>query len=590
MQTSQPPVWEIVSFDHYIDPYVQLLVNGSSQILLLALIVLNYASSVAAIAQVVFSRLIYRPFFDPLDPAFKNQILAQDESLVPELESRVKELNLKFKLHHLLRHDLVFLGDVNKEISETLKRLDQYLSILQSRHNRLQDVEDDITKIRDRYKGLDDQLIQIYEGKGEAILKSFKDVLQTFVGRGIDLPEEIRIDLIQTWNALNSSFSSRIMKLNPSKHTTLNDEMNKLHTQMEPLDNATENQVPQTQATPLKLRNIGNSCYLDAVLQAFACIDVARKDLCEPLKRDPKNPDEHLKKLSVHQELIQFLDVQKMSSESRFTQMEFILFLMEGPSLYRLRDAIFNSGLHPNLNPSLGMKDQHDAAYVVELFIDMFLPQYKFKWQEQSTTLDDAFPGIRFDGPVDPLSTLQVSIQNDEKNLEHMINCLLGKQNIINNRKFNPKKNAHVIDEEKAASALYKPKQEVGKYVQEYRLSELPPVLMIQIKRFNYFKTKLGDFEPVKNNSPVALPHDGIIDVSSYYDAEDGENPEAKYKIKSYVVHIGATSHGGHYVAYVEINGKYYLCDDNATQCYEEITKDEFEKNEKAYLIFLERV
>jgi hypothetical protein len=281
-----------------------------------------------------------------------------------------------------------------------------------------------------------------------------------------------------------------------------------------------------------------------------------------------------------------------MNRGAKYTQMEFILFLLGGPSMHRLREEIFKSGLHPSLDP-LDLTSQQDAAYFAELLIDHLLPGCKFKWQEQATTLDDAFPGIQFNGPVDLQTTLHVSLRAKEKELARQIHWILFKHYNTQKdpdlqRKFNPKdKDAVVIDKDKAALVIDKAEQKVEKFVQEYRLKELPSVLAIQMKRFKPQATKSG-YTMVKDDSSVELPPDGIIDLSSYYDAPAGQPAAAKYQIKSYVVHKG-TYHGGHYVAYVEIKGRYYLCDDLDSQFYREISKDDFYKNENAYLIFLER-
>ena len=89
------------------------------------------------------------------------------------------------------------------------------------------------------------------------------------------------------------------------------------------------------------------------------------------------------------------------------------------------------------------------------------------------------------------------------------------------------------------------------------------------------------------------MPKDGIVDLTRYYDAPQGAQKQGRYKIKSYVVHRGSLD-GGHYVSYVEINGKYYYCDDTGTgpgrNVYKEISKDDFLDRKDAYLVVLERL
>ncbi len=383
----------------------------------------------------------------------------------------------------------------------------------------------------------------------------------------------------------------RVNHLNPPQLVnSLKGKLAKLKHRMEAFDGHSAQDHRVGLAQPLKLRNIGNSCYLDSVFQAFACVDT----VCEEFNAPIPHGQDSQKKIAIQQELLQFLNVQKMNQGGDFTQMELILFLLGGPSLHRLRGEIFKSGLHPSLDMS-ELTQQHDAAYVAELMIDHFLPDCKFKMQETATA--DEFPGMEFIGPLMDMTTLQIPLKPKVSKMTDLIKWVLQRHVEKENdptyqRRFDPQ-DVKVLNSEEAAPALTAQPQKLAKFVQSYKLTELPAVLTIHFKRFGMVQGKAGTrLIPVKDSSPVLLPpekENGIIDLTPYYDAPEGASTNAKYKIKSYVVHSGSYG-GGHYVSFVEINGKYYECDDIDPSCYKQITKKEFFSNKDAYLVVLERI
>ena len=76
-----------------------------------------------------------------------------------------------------------------------------------------------------------------------------------------------------------------------------------------------------------------------------------------------------------------------------------------------------------------------------------------------------------------------------------------------------------------------------------------------------------------------------MVDLSCYSDVLGGKN-HARYKIKSYIVaHFFAHSLS-HYVSYIEVNGKYYCCD----EINQEITQENFLNKKNPYIVVLERV
>ena len=304
--------------------------------------------------------------------------------------------------------------------------------------------------------------------------------------------------------------------------------------------------------------------------------------------------------MAILQELLPILKT-SLNQGAGASKIGFILYLLQGaPSLVRLREAIFKSGLHPSLNDMSQLTGQHDAASVAELMIDHFLPNCKFKMRETATA--DDFPGMEFIGPLMDMTILQIPLRPKVSKMTELIKWVLQRHVEKENdpkyqRRFDPQ-DGKVLNSEKAAPALAAQPQKLAKFVQSYKLTELPAVLTIHFKRFGMVQGKDGtSLVPVKDSSPVLLPSEkenGIIDLTRYYDAPEGASTngpiQAKYKIKSFVAHKGSSVKSGHYVTCVEIRGKYYLCDDTDPNFFKEITQKEFFGRKDAYLLVLERL
>jgi ubiquitin C-terminal hydrolase len=346
---------------------------------------------------------------------------------------------------------------------------------------------------------------------------------------------------------------------------------------------------------PLKLRNIGNSCYLDSVLQAILCIDHIREKLSRAPEKDAfTSLKDYQKELAIQQEILQFMDVQQTQKEGEhLSQMEYILFLLGGPSIYRLRDAIFRSEFHHEFDLEHNLTDQHDAANIMELLIDHLLTDCKFKWRGHATT--PIFPGLEFvhGGPTgkdEEVAILQVPLRFKpvHQKLDVLVKAILGKHVEKQSdpeiqRKFDPQEGFFIKGKEAEAALIqHASAAKVDEYHEWFRLTKLPPVLTIQFKRFTAGLSK--------DNKPVILPEDGILDLSRFYDAPTGESKKALYRIKSMVRHSGSSLKFGHYIADVEINGKYYHCNDTDPKPFKEISKKEFFGRKDPYLLFLERI
>jgi len=515
------------------------------------------------------------------------------EDEVSVLHGRIDRLSSKFWQMHLFPYDVTELAKLNDEIIKNLSDLDRYVLALQKR-KRPFPIQPKVVLIRDAFEDLDDKLKNYLSQRGHLILKSFQEISDFFMGRATAMPEDIHKQLIEVGDSLIHIFSTT--RLNPSLTPSLQKLSNAtglLNKRIQLLRGQPSAQALQVSChKPLRLSNIGNSCYMDSALQALCCFDQVRERMDRPLLFDPNHPQEYQKKLRIQREVQEFTHFQEQSSAQgggAMTQMEYILSLWHGPSLPSLREAIFESGLHPDLTTKF-LTAQHDAACIVELFMNHFLEDCKFKWRGHTTT--PVFDGLEFlQGTEELVTMLGVhlnSAASEEQTLSDLITRALDKQTMVekdpkSQRLFDPHEGIILPGKEENANLVKDAAPaKVEEYTEWYRLTELPPVFVIQIKRFTTGRKKL--------ETPVILPKNGILDLSHFYDPPEGSSKQALYKIKSMVTHQGKSLHSGHYVADVEINGRYFHCNDLRHDCYELSSRTKFFANKQPYLLFLERL
>ena len=111
----------------------------------------------------------------------------------------------------------------------------------------------------------------------------------------------------------------------------------------------------------------------------------------------------------------------------------------------------------------------------------------------------------------------------------------------------------------------------------QIQLSSLPPVLIIQLKRFtteNGHRRKLNKFVEFPLNN---------LDLSGLLSNKSGSSKSAIYYLVAVSNHIGSSIHSGHYIAYAreDINSPWYEFDDNTIK----IRKDNDVITRDAYLL-----
>jgi hypothetical protein len=148
---------------------------------------------------------------------------------------------------------------------------------------------------------------------------------------------------------------------------------------------------------------------------------------------------------------------------------------------------------------------------------------------------------------------------------------------------FEPK-DGTIVDEQ-LAKDIKGEKVYFNSFKESYCLTDLPKIMILHLKRF-----KVNDFGKTAKTSggEILIPRD--VDFTDFYTPKETASIMAKYKLKSYIVHVGDKADFGHYVTYAEKEGKYFYCNGQIPSMFREIDATEFYKLAEPYIIVLERV
>ena len=337
---------------------------------------------------------------------------------------------------------------------------------------------------------------------------------------------------------------------------------------------------PSFNGTPLTLVHAGNPSYFNTTLRAFLSVKQIWTQLNRPLfPRENEEVSAFERRFELQQELMQFIQMVNRH-DATLSYPELVAYLLKFPSLHRLLEFIFNSDLHCQFSPEASRTIQ-DARDVAELFIDQLFPLYQVKTQKYVAT--DVLPNLHFLRPqsIDLMLQLHIPEDQEHQTLVDAIHASLGKR--LNEEddpnfqlKFYPEEGI-VVDPRMPRP--YAPEEvQSRKYYDWTHLVDLPPILVMAISRMKVVQGQL-----VKNDSPLRLPKNGIVDLSAYA-TQQPASPEPRpaspthYKIKSYVTHDDRN-----FWAKYELNGAYY--DGVRT-----ITKEQFLKGTNAYILILEKL
>ncbi len=569
-------------FSSYIEPFIQLLSGMFTRGIDFANHIVEQSDELITAVQVVFYRIICSPVFDPNKKAFK-QMIHGFETQMPVLRKEIENLEGKFFEVSMILRDLQELEEVQKNVQATINKLDELIPPAAMRP-RTAAIYEQLVRLRNEYGALNQALNDCVRHKTPKIMDPFQEMVGKFLETGIEVPKKICKDLTISWRIIETLMRNHVPRF----------KLQNLQRQIRLLNQDVSKDAEIPGATqPLKLRNIGNSCYMDSVLQALLCDKTICEKICQPLARGNLTIEEFRKRIAIQQELIKFIEAQQGNrAKSPFSQMEFVFRLLKGPSMRDFRDAVFTSDINGDFKRE-NLYDQLDAAVFMD-FLNCEFMDCGFKYIEHDKVPE--FPGLEYVRP-EHMNMLPIPFLTDEhgrtyRKIENLITLFLRahnehEDNPVDQRRFNPQE-MKVINAEEAA----KVPRDVGEvrikdFQQFHKLDELPDVLTVQFKRFVNERVPgrlLANLRKIEDAIELPAAKNGEIDLAKHCEnPEYIETPDGKlvlkpvvYDIISYVVHLGKTIGGGHYISYVKKGGKYWKCDDMDENGYQEITKEEF--------------
>ena len=521
--------------------------------------------------------------FDLDKKAFK-QMIEGFETQLPELKKQLDNLEGRFFEVAMILRDLQELEEFYEKVQTTIDQIDE-LVYLAAMDQQIALINEHLVQLRNEYGELNHALNDYMRHKTPKIMDPFQEMIDKFLETGIEVPQEIRLDLTKSWKIIETLMRNCVPRL----------KLLTLQRKMRLFDQDVSDRVVLGRMQPLKLRNIGNSCYMDSVLQALLCDEAICEKISQPLVRGNLSIEDFRKKMAIQQELVKFIEAQQGNcAKGPYSQMEFALQLLKGPSLHDFRDAVFNSGFHMEFKRE-NLYCQLDAATFMDFLFDQFFMDCGFKFIEHAKIPE--FPGLEYVKRPELMNILQIPfLTNDKgqkyKKIENLITLSLRPRTVHDDnpddqRWFNPQEMKVVNPEEAARVSKDVGEVKVKEYTQFYKLADLPDVLTLHFKRFVH-EWVPGRAVPVlrKVEDPVELPFakNGIIDLSKHCETPDGK-PLAypvNYEIISYIVHSGGLQ-GGHYISFVKKGGKYWKCDDLDPIGYQEISKEEFFSGKEEY-------
>ena len=277
---------------------------------------------------------------------------------------------------------------------------------------------------------------------------------------------------------------------------------------------------------PIGLSNVGNSCYINASLQALLRISTIRNAI----------------------------KGKKIENDMIITSLDEILQKNE-PQLAKLRKAVFEEGEFGN-----DLYAQQDAHQFL-LFILNKLAWFPIEMFTHIETISPKIGKKDIGGHV--TNNISIALSGAPKETF---------QSILNNHFMAE----HCIaDGDKVAPLAFSENVSVNQWHQTIKIkSPAPNHLIIHLKRF--------DANSVKLNTEIEFPE--FVKIPC---ALGEESKEIEYDIISYINHVGKASNGGHYTTYVKDSQvqKWFFCNDDKVDTIQypiNIAKE-------AYIIILEK-
>ncbi len=286
---------------------------------------------------------------------------------------------------------------------------------------------------------------------------------------------------------------------------------------------------------PSGLQNIRNSCYMNASLQALYFLKPIL-ELIEGLKTEPDGKE--------HPVISKLAGALKTRNKDSLTALRNVVFEYRGENILS------------------GTKwAQHDAHE----FLVFILDQINWFPMEIYTYFSYKLPGISRTGHKSlqsPANHISLSIVKDQS-FQNMLTSY-----------FQPETK---VDYENPLEPTYADKKYcIPKYSRSERITRLPPLLMIHIKRFDSQLTKI--------DLPIAFPKNRTVTIK-----QRPKDPVTSYRMIAIVNHQGKAMQFGHYTADVKDlqanEEQWYQCNDTRVNPGEPANPET-----EAYIVFLQKI
>ncbi|MCE2982107.1 MAG: hypothetical protein LW832_00945 [Parachlamydia sp.] len=556
--------------------------------------VLRWLTNLLVRIEHAFLKIVYQPKINFNSFEFREKIheITQEK---PIMRGRIQALS-DVDINQLnIRRVLKEVSELKISLKQNIFNLEFFIAEMASWQEDYDGFFSEMKLLNEEYQLLSADLDLIVNSKKTDCCTLFEGYSSQLTQAAIPMPAPLRQELMEDWEHFKEAI---LPSLNVTK--ALNLQRSMYDFEKEFIESEGGLSPLQGAARPLALKNVGNSCYLDSAFHLLFCtkeaegrilqdrLDSTISNLEEQLamptlseqQKAPLRTQLHDKKTSADQrKKIQHEIAKLLKPSPTNTQkpglLDYVLSMTHTLTLKELRQLIFDSRLHADLQVGNGFREsissQRDAAAVVEFIMENIL-EIPFHAQRFFKTSD--IPGVLFPSNKETNYTLSCQLQR-ASNLQDVI------QNYFANEvHINDLRNQVLLD---PRDAIVEPGVEIAdgnvrqfaNYETWFELQSLPELLAVHIKRFNSNLTK--------NDNLVHLPSEGV-DLAPCFRNREPQG-QTKYEVVGYVVHQGSYL-GGHYVAYVKKEGKYWFCNDSGPTT-KEISAEEFFSHKKAYLIML---
>ena len=286
------------------------------------------------------------------------------------------------------------------------------------------------------------------------------------------------------------------------------------------------------------LKNYGNICYMNAVLQCLV------------------RSEEILK-------MIMSRDNETLMSQKRTVvgELSFLAKIMKSGEYKSVLPIDFKTEVQKTMKQFAGTRQQ-DAHELLTFLLD----QIKEEIKEENNQTQICYQG-KYESTISCMSCGDVHLPKTEEFNSIQVN--------IQDKEIPNIEDA--VNEEKETEKIQCYCEKCGENNPSHKtmkIKELPEMLIVQIRRFDLVRHGLY----IKNPKEVPIPHTLKVD--------NGESGRNQYELVSFINHTGTTE-GGHYTACCKdsVGESWYLFDDSKV---EQITR--LDKREKgAYILFYKR-